>query len=71
MEETLLGSRKETILEFINDKNYHPMKFKEMCAILCVPRQDRETFKLLLDQLISEGKIMLDGKESTHLMYEI
>ncbi len=62
MEETLLGSRKETILEFINDKNYHPMKFKEMCAILCVPRQDRETFKLLLDQLISEGKIMLDGK---------
>lgn len=46
----------------MQDKHYRPMKLKEMCSILGVPRRDREELKLVLDQLISEHEIDLDTK---------
>lgn len=62
MHTEIYEARKTLILEFIKDKQYRPMKLKEMCSLLGVPRRDREELKLVLDQLISEHEITLDDK---------
>ncbi len=62
MHTEIYEARKNLILEFMKDARYRPMKLKEMCSILGVPRRDREELKLVLDQLISERQIDLDDK---------
>lgn len=62
MHTEIYEARKTIILEFIQDPKYRPMKLKEMCSILGVPRREREDLKLVLDQLISEHQIDLDTK---------
>ena len=62
MHTEIYEARKEIILEFMKDSHYHPMKLKEMCSILGVPRRERDELKLVLDQLISERKIDIDIK---------
>lgn len=62
MHKEIYEARKKLIMEFMQDKHYRPMKLKEMCSILGVPRRDREELKLVLDQLISEHEIDLDTK---------
>ena len=58
----IIEARKQIILDFMNDRQYRPMKLKEMCSILGVPRREREELKLVLDQLISEHEIDIDTK---------
>ena len=36
-----MESKKITVLEFINDKDYVPMKFNDIAAILNVPEDDK------------------------------
>ena len=62
MHTEIYEARKEIILEFMKDSHYHPMKLKEMCSMLGVPRRERGEWKLVLDQLISERKIDIDIK---------
>ena len=62
MHTEIYESRKQIVLDFMNDRHYRPMKLKEMCSILGVPRREREELKLVLDQLISEHEIDLDTK---------
>lgn len=62
MHKEIYEARKSILLEFINDTHYRPMKLKEMCSILGVPRNEREDLKLVLDQLISEHEIDIDTK---------
>lgn len=62
MHTEIYEARKRIILDFMKDPNYHPMKLKEMCSILGVPRREREELKLVLDQLISEREIDIDTK---------
>lgn len=62
MHTEIYEARKKIILDFMKDPNYHPMKLKEMCSILGVPRREREELKLVLDQLISEREIDIDTK---------
>lgn len=62
MHTEIYEARKQIILDFMNDRHYRPMKLKEMCSILGVPRREREDLKLVLDQLISEQEIDLDTK---------
>lgn len=62
MHKEIYEARKSIILDFISDPHYHPMKLKEMCSILGVPRNEREDLKLVLDQLISEHQIDIDTK---------
>ena len=62
MHTEIYEARKAIILEFMKDSHYHPMKLKEMCSILGVPRRERDELKLVLDQLISERKIDIDIK---------
>ena len=49
--------RKEKILEFIKDKEYVPMKLKEMAQVLMVPKEEQEELQVILDELEKEYKI--------------
>ena len=54
--------KKEMLKELFASKEYKPMKFKELLGLLQVPRNAKHELKLVLDQLISDGTILLDTK---------
>lgn len=62
MSEEELRARKELIIQMVTDKHYHPMKFKEMAGLLQVPKEERNDLRLVLNALLSDGKLSLDGK---------
>ena len=62
MHTEIYEARKAIILEFMKNSYYRPMKLKEMCSILGVPRRERDELKLVLEQLISEREIDIDTK---------
>ncbi len=49
--------RKEIVCELLNDPLYVPMKEKELAVVLQVLKKDREEFHLMLDELLTEGKV--------------
>lgn len=53
-----LKDRKQLILDFMQHKDYTPMKIKELCMILQVPNKERDILEQILDELIQEGKII-------------
>lgn len=61
MEKEILKNKKELLFEVITNKSYRPMKFRELASLLQVPKDERDDLKLVLDSLLSDGKIMLDG----------
>ncbi|PXV85622.1 RNAse R [Lachnotalea glycerini] len=62
MEKELLEERKKVIYELICDELYIPMKMKEIAVLLQVPKEEREDLKIVLDELISDGKIEVSKK---------
>lgn len=62
--------RKERILEFIKDKEYVPMKLKEMAQVLMVPKEEGEELQAILDELEKEYKIRKNRKNKYILMDE-
>lgn len=62
MTEELLKERKKTLQELVHDKNYTPMKLKELAMLLNIPKHQREELKEVLDILVSEGKIGVSKK---------
>ena len=50
-------NRKETVLGFISDENYKPMKVNEIAMMLCVSKEDKNEFKAIICELENEGKI--------------
>ncbi len=62
MEKELRERRKRTIYDFICDRQYVPMKAKEIAAVLNVAKEERPELALVLDELLSEGKIELTAK---------
>lgn len=54
--------RKERILAFINSKEYVPLKFKELMAVLDVPTEAEGQLSEILDELCFEGKIYVTKK---------
>ena len=50
--------RENLILEFINSKEYVPMKAKELAVIFNVQKEDLEEFKRVLAKLEKDGKIV-------------
>ncbi len=62
--------REEKILEFIKDKDYTPMKFKEIAQVLMVPKEDIQELKKVLDKLETEYKIRKNRKNKYILMDE-
>lgn len=55
-----MEEKKQMLYELITDKNYRPMRFKELAVLLMVPKAEREELKEMLDALIHEGKIIVD-----------
>lgn len=62
MEAELLKKRKQVLEELMDDKQYVPMKIKELAILLQIPREKREELKEVLDGLIAEGKIEVSKK---------
>lgn len=56
-----MEDKKQVLYELITDKNYRPMRFKELAVLLMVPKAEREELKQMLDALIHEGKITVDA----------
>ncbi len=62
MDSVLYQIRKEMLLKLFDDEQYKPMKLKELCMVLGVPKSERSDLKLMLDQMISEGLITIENK---------
>ena len=65
-----MEERKEKILEFIKDKDYTPMKAKEIALLLGVPKNDYDNFLNILNELEDEYKIRKNRKNRYILVEE-
>lgn len=55
--------RKEKIAAFINSREYVPMTRENIAVLLCVPQSDMAEFDNIIDELISEGIIIVGRKK--------
>lgn len=62
MDKILLEEKKKLVYGFISEKEYKPIKFKEMVSVLQVPRNEKADFREVIETLIAEGKITIDVK---------
>ena len=62
MKKEALEEKKKMVLEFIYDKKYRPLKFKEMALLMQVPAKEKKDLRLVLESLMDEGKIIIDVK---------
>ena len=62
MQENKKLQREEMILSFVEDREYRPMRTREMANFFCVPKKERGEFHDILDDLIRRGKIEIDRK---------
>lgn len=60
--EEQLERRKKVIYDMLTDKQYVPMKLKEMAMLLQIPKENRQDLKEVLDALILEGKAEVSSK---------
>ncbi|MCR5608861.1 MAG: ribonuclease R [Lachnospiraceae bacterium] len=61
--EELYEQRKNRVEELIYDKNYKPMNEKELMDIMQVPKEDKAEFMNIINELMAECKITLNGKK--------
>lgn len=57
-----IDERKNMLQEFFASDEYKPMRFRDILAILQVPKDAKHELKEVLDILISQGRIILDDK---------
>ena len=62
-----MQEKEKLILEFMKDKDYVPMKAKEMASILMVPKNKYNEFVLVLNKLENEYKIIKNRKNKYRL----
>ncbi len=55
--------RKEKISAFIESSEYTPMTKENIAVLLCVPQSDMKEFDKIIDELISEGVIIVGKKK--------
>ena len=61
-ESRIFQEHKKGIAEFITDKEYKPLKFREMAALLQVPKEEKEELRQVLKELMEEGVIIQDAQ---------
>ncbi len=54
--------RKDMIIGLMSEKNYVPMKEKELAIFLQVKKKDREEFSRILTELVKEGSVSLSKR---------
>ena len=52
-----LEEKKKKLYGLFCDRNYVPMKIKELAILLDIPRERREELREVLDALVADGKI--------------
>lgn len=62
MEKEQLKKRKKVIYDLMCDQYYVPMKLKELAVFLQVSKEEREDLKLVLDELVADGKICVSKR---------
>lgn len=62
MNQELLEKRKKVIYEMICDKQYVPMKIKEIAIIMQVSKEERPDLEQVMEQLIKEGKVEISKR---------
>lgn len=70
MQEETKRDRKQMILSFVQEKNYKPLRIKEMAVLFGVPKKQRGEFHEILDELIARGKIEIDRRGRIQLPEE-
>lgn len=58
MNKKKLKNRKKLILDFISNKEYRPMRAKDIAMLLQIPKGKRSELFQVLDELEAEGKIL-------------
>ena len=53
---------KEKVASFINSSEYSPMTKENIAILMCVPASDMNEFNAVIDELISEGIIIIGKK---------
>ena len=53
MDEMLYSIRRQMLMDLFSDENYKPLKLKELCMMLNVPRNEKTDLKIMLDRMIS------------------
>ncbi len=61
-ENEIFDVKKAMLEELFTSKEYKPMRFKDLVALMQVPRASKYELKAVLDQLISGGKIIIDAQ---------
>lgn len=52
----MMEQRKLKIQKYLESKEYIPMKRKDICTMLSVPKEDRQYFEQIVNELLEEGK---------------
>lgn len=60
MENKTFDERRQMLRELFQNAKIKPMKFKELAGFLNVPKDEREEFRQILDELIGENLIVCD-----------
>ncbi len=53
---------KEKVASFINSNEYSPMTKENIAILMCVPKSDMDEFNSVIDELVSEGIIIIGKK---------
>ncbi len=62
MTEQLFQERREMLTRLMQEKEYVPMKLKELAILLDVPKERRQELKEVLDSLVADGKVGISKK---------
>ena len=54
----MMEQRKLKIQQYLESKEYIPMKRKDICTMLSVPKEDRQYFEQIVNELLEEGKVV-------------
>ena len=57
-----LEEKKKKLYGLFCDRNYVPMKIKELAILLDIPRERREELREVLDALVADGKIEINKR---------
>ena len=68
MTEHTREEKKERLMELFSDSQYKPMKLKELMYLFQIDEKNKAVFTSLIDELISEGKIMMTSRGKYQLM---
>lgn len=70
MQEEQREQRMKMLLAFVEEKNYHPMKIKELANLFGIPKKERGELHEILDMLIARGKLTMDARGRIRLPEE-